>query len=431
VPAQTIHGRRRRQQQQVGRTPARFQGASGDFVAQRQGRALNSHRPAEPPLECVRAKIATALVEGEFDALLAFGPDNFVYLTQSMLPFAEHYPERHAAVLLPVNGTPVVFAPLDWAEAIDAQGWWGDIHVFDENAPAAMVDAIVERAEAQGLIRSAIAVDTHRISRHLMQSLEDRLSKVTWAGADRLLEGLRIVKTDAEIARMEAACQQADRAFVHALMHLEGTVGTIGYTVAEFTERIRVHVNENGGSGVGLLATLVGPDARLHYAPQRGLFAPGQVFRMEASSHHAGYWCNLGRMGFTGKPGPEARAAYEVNRHLKLSALEMLRPGVACREVHEHVRAKARRLGAPLWEEVGSGHGVGASHHEPPYLARDCTRLLDVNMVIALDIYTRGPDEALMHDKDLYAITANGPRRLSWYRDWDRLYAVSGFRATH
>ena len=83
---------------------------------------MNSDRPAEPPLECVRAKIATALGEGEFDALLAFGPDNFGYLTQSVLPFAEHYPERHAAVLLPVNGTPVVFAPLDWAEAIAAQG---------------------------------------------------------------------------------------------------------------------------------------------------------------------------------------------------------------------------------------------------------------------------------------------------------------------
>ncbi len=51
---------------------------------------MNSHRSAEPPLECVRAKTATALAGGEFDVLLAFGSDTFVYLTQSMLPFAAH-----------------------------------------------------------------------------------------------------------------------------------------------------------------------------------------------------------------------------------------------------------------------------------------------------------------------------------------------------
>ena len=52
-------------------------------------------------------------------------------------------------------------------------------------------------------------------------------------------------------------------------------------------------------------------------------------------------------------------------------------------------------------------------------------------MVVALDIYTRGPAEELIHDKDVYAITADGHRLLSWYRNWDRLYAVTGFRATH
>jgi hypothetical protein len=28
-------------------------------------------------------------------------------------------------------------------------------------------------------------------------------------------------------------------------------------------------------------------------------------------------------------------------------------------------------------------------------------------------------------------ITEEGNRKLSWYRSWDELYAVTGFRATH
>jgi hypothetical protein len=52
-------------------------------------------------------------------------------------------------------------------------------------------------------------------------------------------------------------------------------------------------------------------------------------------------------------------------------------------------------------------------------------------MVIALDIYTYGPRQELIHNKDLYLITEEGHRKLSWYRAWDKLYHVFGFRTTH
>jgi hypothetical protein len=52
-------------------------------------------------------------------------------------------------------------------------------------------------------------------------------------------------------------------------------------------------------------------------------------------------------------------------------------------------------------------------------------------MVVALDVYTYGPRRELVHSKDVYMVTEQGNRKLSWYRDWDRLYAVTGWRATH
>lgn len=382
-------------------------------------------------MQPVLKKIESALGACDYDALLAFGPDNFAYLSQCPLPFAEHYPDRHAVILSPRDATPTVIAPADWAEAVATQGWRGELRVYDEDAPCAVVGAIVSAIEHAGLSGRCIAVDARRVSRHLIEALTEALASVRWASADELLEQLRIVKTDGEIACIESACKEADRAMVYALMHLEGTVGTVGYTVAEFSERIRVHVNENGGSGVGLLATMLAGDARLYYAPQRGQFHDGAVFRMDVSSQHTGYWCNLGRMGVTGEPSREQSAAYAMNRRLKASALERLRPGIDCRDLHAHVVAEAQRLDAPLWGEVGIGHGVGASHHEPPYLSASCATKLTPGMVMALDIYTRGPADELIHDKDVYAITGDGHRLLSWYRDWDRLYAVTGFRATH
>jgi len=246
-----------------------------------------------------------------------------------------------------------------------------------------------------------------------------------------LYRDLRIVKIPEEVALIEKAAAQLDRGIVHALNHLEGTVETIKYTIAEFSERARVHICENGGSGIGHLSTTLGPDTRLYYKPQRGWFRSGEIFRVDVSSHFRGYWANIGRMGVTGKATPEQARAYSENLKLKEAATEMLKPGVACSEVYEKVKSEADNQGIPLWSEVGMGHGVGVSHHEPPYLTLTDPTKLEEGMVLALDIYTLGPQGELIHSKDVYEVEGDGCRLLSWYMPWDRLYEVTGFRSSH
>jgi Xaa-Pro aminopeptidase len=157
----------------------------------------------------------------------------------------------------------------------------------------------------------------------------------------------------------------------------------------------------------------------------------GELFRMDVSAHYMGYWANLGRMGVVGEPSPEQEAAYSDNLRLKAAALEMMKPGIACNEVYAHVARAAEKQAVGFWKEPGIGHGVGASHHEAPYLSLGCSTVLQPGMTMALDVYTYGPRQELIHSKDIYLITEEGSRKLSWYRAWDKLYAVTGWRATH
>ena len=385
-------------------------------------------------MDQLKEKIETAVAETEYNAVLAMGVDNFNYLTRTVLPFAENYPSRKAATLLPKDGTPVVIVPQDWSQAILDQGWSGEILVYDENQgyeTGAFVKAVEELIVGMGLDKSTIGINTARISKGLMDSLSGKLPNVEWEPADPMIRDLRIIKTNGEINFIERACKQADRGIVYALMHLEGTIETPGYTIAEVTERIRVHVNENGASGVGLLNSAFGSDGQIYYTPQRGWVKEGEVFRMDVSSHYMGYWTNIGRMGSIGKPTQDQENAYKENLKLKTAALEMLKPGVACNEVYAHVVRTAEKQAVGFWKEPGIGHGVGASHHEAPYLNLSCSTELRPGMVIALDIYTFGPRQALIHSKDVYAITETGNRKLSWYKTWDKLYPVYGLRATH
>jgi Xaa-Pro aminopeptidase len=385
-------------------------------------------------MDQLNEKIKTEIGEAEYDAVLAMGVDNFNYLTRTVLPFAENYPSRKAAALLPKEGTPVVVLPQDWSQAVIDQGWQGEVLVYDENQgyeTGAFVKAAEELIVSMGLDKNKIGLDTSRVSKGLMDSLSGKLPKIEWEPADPMLRDLRIIKTKGEIDFIERACKQADRGIIYALMHLEGVVDNPGYTIAEITERIRVHVNENGASGVGILNSAFGSDGQIYYTPQRGWVKNGELFRMDVSAHYMGYWTNIGRMGVTGKPTPDQENAYKENLMLKETALEMLKPGVACNEVYAHVARVAEKQAVGFWKEPGIGHGVGASHHEAPYLNLSCSTELRPGMVIALDIYTYGPRQELVHNKDIYAITEEGNRKLSWYMAWDKLYHVYGFRATH
>jgi Xaa-Pro aminopeptidase len=306
--------------------------------------------------------------------------------------------------------------------------------VYDENTAletGAFVECLVERIRALELESKRIGYDASRVTKGLMNSLSNQLPGVKWEPVDPMLRDLRLVKTIGELELIEEACLQADKGIVYALMHLEGTVEKPGYSIPEFTERIRVHINESGGSGVGLLNTAFGSDGQIFYTPQKGWIKLGDLFRMDVSSHYMGYWANMGRMGVIDTPSTEQEIAYQENQRLKNSALEILKPGISCNEVYAHVARSAERQTISFWKEVGIGHGVGTSHYEPPFLNLSCSTELKPGMVIALDIYTYGPRQELIHNKDVYEITEDGHRKLSWYRNWDELYEVVGWRATH
>jgi Xaa-Pro dipeptidase len=382
----------------------------------------------------IEQKIKTAIQESEVDAILLFGVDNFNYFTRTTLPFAEYYPTRKAVALLPKEGPPSVICPHDWSQALKGQGWDGELLIYDENravGTGAIIECLVEHIESLGLEEKKLGYDTSRVTKGIMNSLSNQLPETKWQPVDPMIGGLRIIKTKEELKLIETACFQADRGIIYALMHLEGTVEKQGYSIAEFAERIRVHINENGASGVGLLNTAFGSDGQIYYTPQRGYVKNGDIFRMDVSSHYMGYWTSIGRMGVTGHPSAEQENAYRENLRLKQAALEMLKPGVACNEVYAYVVRIAERQTISFWKEPGIGHGVGTSHYEPPYLSLNCNTELEPGMVLALDIYSFGPRQELVHSKDVYAITDDGHRKLSWYRSWDKLYAVTGWRATH
>lgn len=254
---------------------------------------------------------------------------------------------------------------------------------------------------------------------------------MNFLSCDKLLKELRTVKTTAEIALIERAVRQSDIGILFALQHMEGSMACCGYTLAEFSERIRVHIYEAGGSGVGNMSVLQGKDSKLRYSLPSGKFIPGSLLRMEISNHFFGYWSSMCRMAVIGTPSKKQDLAYEKNIYLKKVAIEMLKPGTECSAVYDKVLTTARKEGIRLWTKGCIGQGIGCREREGPCIYPKENNPLEPGMLVVLSIFTHGPKRELLCNKDAYVIEEKGPRLLSWYKNWEQLYRVTGFRSAH
>jgi Xaa-Pro aminopeptidase len=378
--------------------------------------------------------IARRLVdEAGCDAFVVFGADNFRYLTGATLPFAENYPERQAAAIIPADGDMcAVVTPIDWLQAVKDQGWMETAVAYDENEgphPAAFAKALARTLSGMGVSKGKIGYDADRATAGLIEAVKATI-KAKLVAIDTNLAEARAVKTPAEVALVEQSCEFADRGIIHALNHLEGTLWGPGYTVPEFAERVRVHAFESGASGVGHIAVTIGDDTRLVYVPHRGDVYEGLVMRTDLTCHAMGYWSSISRMAYTGYAPPEVEDAYSDNQYLKGVAESMLKPGSRCDKIQTKVTSEAAKAGIKLHSPM-IGAGVGCSHFEAPYLTEGYKVELKTGNVIALGVETLGSRREIIVDRDVYEITHDGARKLSWYRCWDRIYEVTGFRAVH
>jgi Xaa-Pro aminopeptidase len=135
-------------------------------------------------------------------------------------------------------------------------------------------------------------------------------------------------------------------------------------------------------------------------------------------------------MAYTGYPPPEIEDTYYDNQEIKMFAVELLKPGARGDKIFNTIKAEATKVGAKLFGS-SVGHGVGCSHNEAPWLNEGSQDELQGGNVISLGVSTLGPRKEVFVDRDVYEITPEGARKLSWYRSWSSIYTVTGFRAVH
>ena len=373
------------------------------------------------------------LTNEDYDGILVFGSSNITYLSCGIVfPYLDQKLVQPVALYLCFKtGKRLIACTNDLADIPGQLNWDGDVVVYElgEESPEASIAASLKK-----FITGKVAIDENQMTTAQLKALEASIDGLTVLSGDKEFCELKMVKTDAEIRLLEIACRMGDRGFVSALNHSEGAaLDTLSYPLWEYAERFRVHVGEFGGSGVGNLVVVQGDEIKELYArcePRAVLNELGFV-RLEYSLHNSGYWITGSRTVHLGECSQQAEIAWSKNQTLKKIALKKLRSGVMASEVYSAILTASAEYDIPFWQDIDLGHGVGTSEREAPYLAPYDDTKLSPGMVIALGIYTYGPNEELICNKDVYLVTGGEPKLLNWYKNWDDLYVLYGTSARH
>jgi Xaa-Pro aminopeptidase len=204
-----------------------------------------------------------------------------------------------------------------------------------------------------------------------------------------IVEGLRAVKDEGEIAKIRRAARAADHAF-HAL-----TAETwVGHTERELAWRLRTLMHAHGVDHLSFeTAILTGANgAKPHADPGDLLVETKTLVVADWGARLDGYCSDCTRTLATGPLPSELRRAYDVCLEAQVAAVEGIRPGMTGVEADRIARDVIEAAGFGDNFGHGLGHGVGVEIHEAPRLSTESSDTLEVGNVITIEpgIYLPG-----------------------------------------
>ncbi|MGD9985449.1 M24 family metallopeptidase [Pseudonocardia sp.] len=340
---------------------------------------------------------AAARAAGLAGLLVTPGPD-LTWLTGYRPPAAGG---RLTLLVVTPDGASVLLVPsLDRPDAEAAAGistltlcdW------RDGTDPYGVAAALLSPRGCYGLSDSAWAA-------HLL-GLQRELPGASYVALGDCLPMLRAVKDAAELDRIAAAGAAADRAY-ELVRHGRFSGRTERAVAAELADLLVACGHEEAEVRVGSGPN--GAHAR-HRAGDR-VIVPGDVVVLDFGGLCNGYASDVTRTVCVGEPSEDAVEVHAIVAQAQQEAFAAVRPGVPCGDVDEIARAVITEAGFGDLFVHGTGHGVGVTTREPPYLVRSERHPLMAGMCVAIEPGIYLPGEFGVRIEDTVTVTADGARR--------------------
>lgn len=313
--------------------------------------------------------------------------------------------ERLTALVLPPQGAATVIVPrMELAKVrstavgelgLTVADW------VDGDDPYALVAAATGRVSRVGVSDALPALHVVPIGERLQARLE--------LATPVLREG-RMTKDDEEIAELRRAGAAIDA--VHR--RVPGWLRA-GRTEREVAADIAAAIVEEGHRTVEFVIVGSGPNgADPHHEVSDRVIEQDDVVVVDiGGAVPSGYNSDSTRTYVVGTPDPVAADRIATLVRAQQAAVDAVRPGVTAAEVDAAARSVLTEAGLGEAFLHRTGHGIGVSVHEEPYIAPGNDLVLREGMAFSIEpgIYLAGEWGARI--EDIVVVTADGAERLN------------------
>ena len=290
-----------------------------------------------------------------------------------------------------------------------------------EQLAAAGVEARIEIGNAAGQ-KEALSAAAGSVERLGLEA-----ASVTWArqrafasewfpsaelvATEGLVEDLRRVKDEGEVARMAAAAAIADQ----ALASVRSLLAT-GISEADFALALDSEIRRLGATG-NSFDTIVasGPNgAKPHARPTGRRIEEGELVVLDFGAVVDGYCSDMTRTLCVGPPrAPVLERMVEVVAESQRAGVAAVRSGAAAADVDTVCREVIAAAG---WADAflhSTGHGVGLDIHEAPSVSAVSGDTLAAGYVVTVEPGVYLPEHGGVRIEDTVVVTEDGCRPLT------------------
>jgi Xaa-Pro aminopeptidase len=334
--------------------------------------------------------------------LAAIAPsDNIRYL----LGFSPKGDERACMLLVTATGTAVLMPSLNAEQAAAEAPELELVRWSDDAGPEAALRATLERVS--GAAAHRVAADPEMRADHLML-LQETLPQAKTVTATLVVGPLREAKDDTELAALQRSSDIADQALRAAFATCAPGVSEL--EVGDAIER----AFRAGGSTPEFAIVGGGPNGAYphHHTGPRPL-KHGDAVVIDIGGRLDDYVSDITRMAFIGEPTERYREIHGIVEAAVVAALAATKPGATCAEVDAAARDVITDAGYGEYFVHRTGHGLGLSVHEPPWIMRGYDVELRVGMVHSIEPGIYLPGEFGVRLEEIVHVTAGGCERFS------------------
>lgn len=271
-------------------------------------------------------------------------------------------------------------------------------------------EALPQLMETAGVSRLGFESDYVTVAG--LEGWKEAAPGAEWLPTRQVVQGLRAIKDEGEVAALRRAIALTDEALAAALADARP-----GMTELDLAWSIESTMRTHGAHGVAFeLIVAGGPNGALpHARPGDVPLRAGEPIVIDIGAEVDGYHGDLTRTVCFGQPNDPERfwQIYNTVLAAQAAAEAGIRPGLTAIAADALARDVIAEAGYGELFGHGLGHGVGLEIHEAPLLSRTSTATVQPGMLITIEPGIYVPGWGGVRIEDIVLITENGAEVLS------------------